>query len=61
MTKVTKKVCTYIAPDGKQRAVFCKKCNEAELFCFCDIKQQAKQAKALEVKRIKRGTFLFSF
>jgi hypothetical protein len=47
---------------------YCPRCNESELFCFCcgiELPKSgtlfAKQAKALEVKRIKRGTFLFTF
>jgi len=40
---------------------YCPTCNEHGMFCFCDVKEKSKQAKALEVKRLKRGTFLFSF
>jgi hypothetical protein len=45
----------------EKKPTHCPRCNESGMFCFCDIDQQIEKAKALEVKRLKRGTFLFSF
>ena len=40
-------------PQPQPQPVYCSKCNEQGIFCTC--------TPQLEVKRIKRGTFLFTF
>lgn len=44
---------------------YCPRCNESGMFCICkpfvaDITTRTPRTQ-LEVKRLKRGTFLFSF
>jgi len=43
-----------------QPPVYCSKCNEQGIFCTCKPPLGDTTTK-LEVKRLKRGTFLFSF
>lgn len=44
----------------EKKPTYCPRCNEIELFCTCKPPLGDITTK-LEVKRIKRGTFLFTF